>query len=77
MFARRLVPAESRHSCKATYGCPDLWELADGDFAAIGEDITAFADQLPAPAGCGPNERMVRIPRALLIQARPLIPSRA
>jgi hypothetical protein len=49
--------------------------MADGDFAVIGEDITALAGQLPPGAGCAPNERMVRVPRALLIQAKPAIPS--
>jgi hypothetical protein len=75
MFLRRLIPAEAVRPCKGTYGCPDLWELADGDFAVIGEDITALAGQLPPEAGCAPNERMVRVPRALLVQAKPAIPS--
>lgn len=73
LFVRRLAP-EPR-PCKGTYGCPDLWELADGDFAVIGEDITALAAQLPPGAGCAPTERMVRVPRALLVQARRSIPS--
>ena len=75
MFLRRLIPAEAVHPCKGTYGCPDLWELADGDFAVIGEDITVLAGQLPPDAGCAPHERMVRVPRALLVQAKPAIPS--
>lgn len=74
MFARRLVPSEFVKACQGSYGCPDLWELNDGDFAAIGEDITGFANQLPATAGCGPTERMVRIPRLLLIRAKSQIP---
>ena len=57
LFVRRLVPPPA---CHGTYGCPDLWELADGDFAVIGEDITALAAQLPPGAGCAPTERMVR-----------------
>jgi hypothetical protein len=75
MFVRRLVSNEAFRPCRSTYGCPDLWEMADGDFAVIGEDITALAGQLPPGAGCAPNERMVRVPRALLIQAKPAIPS--
>lgn len=52
MFARRLLPTEAILPGRSTSGCPDLWELADGDFAVIGEDITACADKLPPPAGC-------------------------
>lgn len=75
MFARRLLPTEAVRPCRSTSGCPDLWELADGDFAVIGEDLTAFADQLPPTAGCAPNERIVRVPRELLVRAKPVIPS--
>lgn len=75
MFVRRLVPSEAFRPCRSTYGCPDLWELADGDFAVIGTDITALAGQLPPDAGCAPHERMVKVPRALLVQAKSAIPS--
>lgn len=75
MFIRRLLPTEAAQPCRSTSGCPDLWELADGDFAVIGEDITAFSDKLPPTAGCAPHERIVRVPRELLVRARPVIPS--
>lgn len=75
MFVRRLVPTEAARPCQSTYGCPDLWEMADGDFAVIGEDITSLATHLPAGAGCAPGEAIVRVPRALLIQAKPAIPN--
>lgn len=75
MFARRLVSTESFLPCRSTYGCPDIWELTDGNFAVIGEDITACADQLLPSARCAPHERMVRIPRALLVRAKAGIPS--
>ena len=75
LFLRRLAgPLDGPRACQSTYGCPDLWEMAGGDFAVIGEDITALASQLPASAGCGPHERMVRVPRELLIRARASIP---
>lgn len=76
MFIKRLGPNQNATSpaCYGTFGCPDLWELADGDFAVIGADITTFADQLPPTAGCAPHERMVKIPRRLLVQAKPHIP---
>ncbi len=79
-FLRRLGPEPSadsglRRACYATCGCPDIFELADGDFAIIGSDITeAAAGKLPPTAGCAPNERIVRIPRKLLVLARAAIP---
>jgi hypothetical protein len=56
-------------------GCPDVWELDNGDFAIIGADITAEAvAKLPGSASCGPDERIVRIPRRLLVNAKKDIP---
>ena len=75
MFARRLGSTHSIRPCRSTYGCPDIFELVDGDFAIIGTDITAYAVQLPPTAGCAPHERIVRIPRAVLIAAKADIPS--
>lgn len=74
MFVRRLVSANA-HPCKSTNGCPDLWEMDDGSFAVIGTDITALAGELPPEAGCAPGERIVRIPRQLLIAAKANIPN--
>jgi len=52
-------------------------ELDDGDFAVIGIDITdAAAPKLPPSAGCGPDERIVRLPRKLLVNAKSHIPDR-
>lgn len=60
----------------AANGCPDIWELADGDFAIIGIDITSeVAHRLPETAGCGPDERVIRLPRNLLVGARSDIPA--
>ena len=76
MFVRRLGQrsTEATPCCANTYGCPDMWELDNGDFAVIGTDITAHAGKLPPTAGCAPNERMVRIPRELLVLAKRDIP---
>lgn len=77
MKFRRLGPGPegSTRSCAGSGGCPDLFELEDGDFAIIGQDITAEAQpDLPADAGCAPEERIVRIPRRLLVEARSDIP---
>jgi hypothetical protein len=79
MFVKRLGPSERSITplCQSTFGCPDIWELDNGDFAVIGADITEHADKLPPTAGCAPNERMVRIPRTLLIHAKAHIPDPA
>jgi hypothetical protein len=75
-FIKR-IGSGSHQSCHQTVGCPDIWELADGDFAVIGADITdAAALKLPPTAGCGPNERIVRLPRNLLVNAKRDIPDR-
>ena len=78
-FRRRLgpAPAESRTPCVGCHGCPDIWELENGDFAIIGADITNLAASLPPGAGCAPNERIVRIPRATLLLAKADIPEMA
>ena len=61
----------------ALRGCPDIWSLANGDFAVIGIDITdAASAHLPPTAGCGPDERIVRIQRNLLVEAKTDIPNR-
>ena len=76
LFVRRLGPDPHANGAKtiAVQGCPDLFELASGDFAVIGVDITAEAHRLPPSAGCGPDERIVFIPRQLLVGAKADIP---
>jgi hypothetical protein len=79
MFKRRLGP--DPHANGATTaslsGCPDILELGSGDFAVIGVDITANAkSQLAFGANCGPDERIVRIPRQTLVLAKSDIPDR-
>jgi hypothetical protein len=80
MFLRRIGPDPHANGqlTPALQGCPDILEMADGDFAVIGIDITAEAQARMFPtAGCGPDERVVRIPRKLLIGAKSHIPDRA
>lgn len=79
MFLRRLGPDPHAKGAKSSGcdGCPDMWELASGDFAVIGIDITAEAiAKLPPTAGCGPDERVVRLPRNVLVNAKRDIPDR-
>lgn len=75
-FQRRIGPDPHANGAKtqSANGCPDIWELSDGDFAVIGPDITELTGVLPATAGCGPDERIVRLPRRILIGARSDIP---
>jgi hypothetical protein len=78
MIKRRLGPDPHANGAQtvALSGCPDIFELDSGDFAIIGVDITNIsAKNLPTNASCGPDERMVLIPRKTLVLAKPDIPS--
>lgn len=77
-FLRRLGPDPHANGAQSVgcRGCPDIFELESGDFAIIGIDITAKAvPNLPPTAGCGPDERIVFIPRNLLVKAKSDIPN--
>jgi len=75
MFLRRLLPFPAG-LCSGSNSCPDLLELETGDFAVIGTDITEAARPLLLPgSGCGAGERIVRVPRRLLVEARPHLPA--
>ena len=77
MFIRRLGPNPHANGklSRSLSGCPDVLELEGGDFAVIGEDITATAVRhLAFGASCGPDERIVRIPRETLLLAKKDIP---
>ncbi len=77
MFLRRLGPDPHANgaSTPALQNCPDIFELENGDFAIIGIDMTADGrPRLPPSAGCGPDERIVWIPRRILVNAKGDIP---
>jgi hypothetical protein len=77
MFKRRLGPDPHADGARTpgARGCPDVFELENGDFVVIGRDITeAATGQLLPGASCGPDERIVVIPRKTLVLARPDIP---
>jgi hypothetical protein len=79
MFLRRLGPDPHAGGVRtiALRGCPDIFELESGDFAVIGIDITdAAKPKLPPSAGCGPDERIIFIPRNLLVNAKSDIPTK-
>ena len=78
MFKRRLGPDPHADGARtvALNGCPDIFELESGDFAIIGADITdASVKHLPPSASCGPDERIIRIPRKTLVGAKADIPN--
>jgi hypothetical protein len=55
--------------------CPGIWELDDGSFAVIGTDVTEqSAGKLPADVHVAHFERLVVIPRPLLVSSRKDIP---
>ena len=79
VFLRRLGPDPHAGDARtyALLGCPDILELAGGDFAVIGSDITVeAAGNLPPSVSCGPDERIIRIPRRTLVLAKPDIPDK-
>jgi len=78
-FLRRLGPDPHANGAKtaALNNCPDIWELESGDFAIIGIDMTeAVGSKLPPTASYGPDERIVWIPRNLLVNAKRDIPEK-
>ncbi|OLF15364.1 hypothetical protein [Actinophytocola xanthii] len=75
-FYRRL--GKSAHELGDTSGeasCPDIWELDNGDVAIIGQDGTSsYSTRLPAGVSIDPDERLVIIPRNMMLAAKPDIP---
>ncbi|GAA0969246.1 hypothetical protein GCM10009555_015980 [Acrocarpospora macrocephala] len=55
--------------------CPDIWELSNGDIAIIGRDLTrAYGARLPQGVSIGEDERLVVIPRSMIVTAKPDMP---
>ncbi|MFF7242328.1 hypothetical protein ACFZBU_00335 [Embleya sp. NPDC008237] len=72
-FTRRLgKSAEELGTTEDKDGCPDIWELDNGDIAVIGRDLTAeYESRLPASASISRGERLVVIPGSTLRAAKP------
>ena len=73
VFLGRLGPDPHANGTKTSSGagCPDIILLADGDFAVIGVDITEISrGRLPPTVSCGPDEKIVGIPRTTLVLAK-------
>lgn len=75
-FLRRLgKPATELDATGGRDGCPDIWELDNGDIAVIGRDLTdSYRSRLPAGAAVASDERIVIIPRRTLTSAKRDIP---
>ncbi|WP_067793600.1 hypothetical protein [Actinomadura formosensis] len=75
-FLRRLgKSAQELGNTGGRDGCPDIWELDNGDVAVIGRDLTdAYLSRLPGDAAVAADERIVIIPRSTLIAAKHDIP---
>jgi hypothetical protein len=77
MFKKRIGPdPHANGECTSSAnGCPDIWELENGDFAVIGVKKTSeLIGMLPETAGCGPDEEIVVIPRKTLLRGKKDIP---
>jgi hypothetical protein len=74
MFTKRLGGRNAL--CSSGHACPQILEMANGDFAAVGTDITHEAvPAMPPGPSVGSDERVIRIPRHVLIAARAEIPA--
>ena len=67
-IVRRLGTAPSQRGCSYVNDCPDVFELDSGDFAIIGTDATDSI-ALPGDAGRSLHERVVVVPRKVLLAA--------
>lgn len=75
-FVRRLgKSAEDVKGSKGKQGCPDIWELSNGDVAVVGRDLTdAYAGRLLEGVTVLHDERLVVIPHAMIVAAKKDIP---
>ncbi|MYY02685.1 MULTISPECIES: hypothetical protein [unclassified Streptomyces] len=56
-------------------GCPDIWELENGDIAVVGRDLTdSYLRSLPPGLVVAPDERIVVIPRRTAAAAKGDLP---
>ncbi|GAA0504095.1 hypothetical protein GCM10011581_25550 [Saccharopolyspora subtropica] len=75
-FSRRLgKSAAELDKTGGRTGCPDIWELDNGDIAVIGRDLTeSYAPRLPDGVTIAPDERLVVIPHVMIVAAKEDIP---
>ncbi|GGT60479.1 hypothetical protein [Streptomyces coeruleorubidus] len=75
LIVRRIgIPPRERGSTSGA-NCPDLFELADGNFAVIGTEATAeLESELPGDASRADYETIVIITRETLVRTKADIP---
>ena len=73
---RRLGSSPAERGSASGQSCPDILELADGDFLVIGKR-SRVNDRYNAQrfgATVGEDEVIVKVPRRVLVDAKPDIP---
>lgn len=74
-IVRRVGASPLERGSATGQTCPDIFELADGNFAVIGREATKELDpELPPDAGRADYERIVVITRETLVRAKADIP---
>lgn len=74
VFGKRLS-MDVRELSSGGNRCPGVWELNNGDYAVVGEDITdRVRSELPEEVMLGPEEKIVLLPCRILQSAKPHIP---
>ncbi|MFC8968375.1 hypothetical protein ACIRRT_27945 [Streptomyces sp. NPDC102256] len=74
-IVRRVGASPRERGSASGQSCPDIFELADGDFAVIGREATQELDpELPSDAARADYERIVIITRETLLRAKKDIP---
>ncbi|GAA2714937.1 hypothetical protein Apa02nite_096790 [Actinoplanes palleronii] len=69
-ISHRVGTPPSERGSATNCTCPDIFQLADGNFAVIGTNRTEeLRSQLPADAGIAPYENLVVISRETLMAA--------
>ncbi|MFF3659688.1 hypothetical protein [Streptomyces olivochromogenes] len=62
-------------ACGTNVNCPSVFRLASGDFAVVGVEASPeLQGQLPEGSGVGDGERLVIVPKDLLVDAGWMIP---
>jgi hypothetical protein len=73
---KRLIPNDVYWTAtKSRPGCPDILETEAGDFLIIGDDVTDVIDFGTTGAIISPGERIVKIPRKLLLSIKETMPN--
>ncbi|HXR73380.1 hypothetical protein [Actinocrinis sp.] len=71
---KRLGSTPAQRGSTNDMNCPDIFLLSDGRLACIGTDVTdKLRDHLPSGASIGDDERLVSLPRQVLLDAIPEI----